>query len=295
MSNRIRIVSSSTSASDTLMSPATTSPLSRTRSSTSTSPVDRPCPSVSDVGIGPLFYEVSRALAYLTVKARDGTISAMAMPDPAGLCLAIQYGTNIVCIEARQGTAPERTRFLQLQELAGRIDHAVVECQFVHRHAVEAEAVSRKADAGRRRTCRLPVDRGVADHQRRPGVRVRARRQMTQRRRIGLARKRAVAAEHGVVRKIAREIEAVEDASRRRDRLVGQHRERRPASERVEDGGDAVVRPRVVQKKRVVDRQIPIQRVGGALHAAPLEPTPPPPRRALTPPAANLFFREPPP
>src|SRR5258708_14996913 len=68
MSNRIRIVSSSTSASDTLMSPATTSPLSRTRSSTSTSPVDRPCPSVSDVGIGPLFYEVSRALAYLTVK-----------------------------------------------------------------------------------------------------------------------------------------------------------------------------------------------------------------------------------
>src|SRR5262245_20548498 len=35
------MVSSSTSASDTLMSPATTSPLSRTRSRTSTSPVER--------------------------------------------------------------------------------------------------------------------------------------------------------------------------------------------------------------------------------------------------------------
>src|SRR3954471_22132786 len=57
MSSRIRIVSSSTSASDTLMSPATTSPLSSTRSRTSTRPVDRPCPSVNDVGIGSVFYE----------------------------------------------------------------------------------------------------------------------------------------------------------------------------------------------------------------------------------------------
>src|SRR5476651_503506 len=51
ISSRILIVISSTSASDTLMSPATTRPLSRTRSSTSTRPVDRPCPSLSDVGI----------------------------------------------------------------------------------------------------------------------------------------------------------------------------------------------------------------------------------------------------
>src|SRR4029077_13339562 len=62
MSNRIRIVRSSTSASDTLISPATTNPLSRTRSRTSTSPVDRPWPSVSDVGIGSVFYEHSVAL-----------------------------------------------------------------------------------------------------------------------------------------------------------------------------------------------------------------------------------------
>ena len=40
-SSRIRMVRSSTSASDTLMSPAITSPLSSTRSSTSTSPVER--------------------------------------------------------------------------------------------------------------------------------------------------------------------------------------------------------------------------------------------------------------
>src|ERR1700694_2721661 len=56
MSSRIRIVSNSTSGGDTLMSPATTSPLSRTRSRTSTSPVDRPCPSDSDVGIVWVFY-----------------------------------------------------------------------------------------------------------------------------------------------------------------------------------------------------------------------------------------------
>src|ERR1700682_5374669 len=49
------MVRSSTSASDTLMSPATTSPLSSTLSRTSTRPVDR-CPSVSGVGIGQLFY-----------------------------------------------------------------------------------------------------------------------------------------------------------------------------------------------------------------------------------------------
>src|SRR5262245_2037297 len=58
MSNRIRIVSSSTSASETLMSPATTRPLSRTRSRTSTRLVDRACPSVS-VGIGLVFYETT--------------------------------------------------------------------------------------------------------------------------------------------------------------------------------------------------------------------------------------------
>src|SRR5829696_10103450 len=41
MSSRIRMVRSSTSASDTLMSPAITNPLSSTRSSTSTRPVAR--------------------------------------------------------------------------------------------------------------------------------------------------------------------------------------------------------------------------------------------------------------
>ena len=40
--SRMRMVRSSTSASEILMSPATTSPLSRTRSSTSTSPLARP-------------------------------------------------------------------------------------------------------------------------------------------------------------------------------------------------------------------------------------------------------------
>src|SRR3954470_24208724 len=63
ISSLIRIVSNSTSASETLISPATTSPLSRTRSSTSTRPVERPCPSLSGVGIGSVFYELSRALA----------------------------------------------------------------------------------------------------------------------------------------------------------------------------------------------------------------------------------------
>ena len=41
-SSRIRIVSSSTSASEILTSPARTSPLSRTRSRTSTKPLPRP-------------------------------------------------------------------------------------------------------------------------------------------------------------------------------------------------------------------------------------------------------------
>src|SRR5438128_1009328 len=59
MSSRMRMVSSSTSASETLISPATTRPLSSTRSSTSTRPVDRPCPSVNGVGIGSVFYENS--------------------------------------------------------------------------------------------------------------------------------------------------------------------------------------------------------------------------------------------
>src|ERR1700730_12563597 len=61
MSSRIRIVRSSTSASDTLMSPATTRPLSSTRSSTSTRPVDRPCPSVSGVGMSSVFYGTFRS------------------------------------------------------------------------------------------------------------------------------------------------------------------------------------------------------------------------------------------
>src|SRR5439155_4114253 len=54
----MRIVSSSTSASETLTSPATTRPLSSTRSRTSTRPVARGGPSDS-VGIGRLFYEIN--------------------------------------------------------------------------------------------------------------------------------------------------------------------------------------------------------------------------------------------
>jgi hypothetical protein len=65
MSSRIRIVSSSTSARDTFISPATTKPLSRTRSSTSTRPVDRPCPSVKD-GIRSYSSRRPSSLAYQT-------------------------------------------------------------------------------------------------------------------------------------------------------------------------------------------------------------------------------------
>src|SRR4051812_31105441 len=98
ISSRILIVRSSTSAKDTLMSPATTSPLSSTRSRTSTSPVDR-CPSVSDVGIGSVFYGTSPArrtgdywleLAYLSnadatapfiEEPRAGSYEGVAKPD----------------------------------------------------------------------------------------------------------------------------------------------------------------------------------------------------------------------
>src|SRR4051812_12198230 len=92
--SRMRMVSSSTSASDTLMSPATTSPLSRTRSSTSTSPDDRPCPSVSDVGIGSVFYENSEAQALGAEQAYLSNGGATNPPGRGG-------GITTVCIEAR--------------------------------------------------------------------------------------------------------------------------------------------------------------------------------------------------
>src|SRR5262245_23861789 len=96
------------------MSPATTSPLSRTRSRTSTSPVDRPCPSVNDVGIGPVFYEVSSRDRFLTWRAEG---RAYLSNGDASFDRPIEDGTNILCIEAQQQRLSDRTRSLQRKQL----------------------------------------------------------------------------------------------------------------------------------------------------------------------------------
>jgi len=91
---------------------------------------------------------------------------------------------------------------------------------------------------------------------------------MEQCRRIRLARKRAVATEDGVRRKVTRQVEPVENAPRRCDRLVGEDGERGAATESVEDLGDTLVGTRVIEEPRVVQRQIALERVGWAWDAA---------------------------
>src|SRR5262249_19053147 len=118
-SSRIRIVNSSTSASDTLMSPATTSPLSSTRSRTSTRPVDRPYPSLSGVGISCVFYGVSPAVE---LRLEPNDISAMAVPHDRR---RIWCGTFSGCIEARQLDKNQRSDSLQAQQCGRRINQQV--------------------------------------------------------------------------------------------------------------------------------------------------------------------------
>src|SRR5207253_2769533 len=143
----MRIVSSSTSASETLTSPATTRPLSSTRSSTSTRPVDREGPSGS-VGIGRLFYET------ITTQKRDagagcwmhpnGAISAMVMPE--------LQSTNLVwnckfCTRARQFAVHERTESLQRpQQLLGRVDDEIRVAQLIGSEPVEPESIPHQTD-----------------------------------------------------------------------------------------------------------------------------------------------------
>ena len=111
------------------------------------------------------------------------------------------------------------------------------------------------------RARRSPVDDGVADHRGLAGADAGPGAQMREAGRIGLPRKRAVAADDRVVREEPAEVEAVENPAGRGERLVGEHGERRAGAERLEHGRHPVVRPRVVEQPRVVDREKARERV----------------------------------
>ena len=142
---------------------------------------------------------------------------------------------------------------------------------------------------GRRRARRAPVDRRIADHQRRGGARDRGAAEdaaappdpacgQTGRRRR--ARRPA---------EKTRQVEAVENAPRRGDRFVRQNRERaRRRGSASSTRGDAVVRARVIQQPLVVEREIPFERVGRTLDAARLERARDERRRRLSPTIAPI-------
>ena len=85
--------------------------------------------------------------------------------------------------------------------------------------------------------------------------------QVPQTRRIGLSRKRAVAANDGLVGKIPREVQAAEDRPGRSQRFVRQHAEGCTSGQCLQNLGHSRVRPRVVQQAPVINGQESCHRV----------------------------------
>src|SRR5262245_23116593 len=160
ISRRIRIVKSSTSASDTLISPATTSPLSSTRSSTSTKPVERPCPSPSGVGISCVFY------GFLVSALRCGCASCYLSNGDATLDRHIWYGTFVELHRRPTSAHIHRIFFLQFQEPTRCIDHEVVGPEMIGRKANRAKTIARQAHERRRGARSSPIDDRVAHEER---------------------------------------------------------------------------------------------------------------------------------
>ena len=79
--------------------------------------------------------------------------------------------------------------------------------RLVDRKALPPEPVACEHDTRRRRARRAPVDHRVADQHGRLGRHAGRRHQVRQSRRIGFARKRSIAADDAVRRKISREIQ----------------------------------------------------------------------------------------
>ena len=246
------------------MSPATTSPLSSTRSRTSTRPVDRPCPSVSGVGIGSVFYgllERSRC----RMLGEGQAYLATAMPADLG---GIWYGTSRP-LHRSPTIAPSRDVQNCLQAInrsRGRVDRSDPPGQAPSRETPRTRIrIAPGTSACRRRARRPPIDRA---NRRRAASPPRRRR-----RRDARCRSPAGSGFRGngpsppttaSSREKPREIEARRESRRvGRERLVRQHGERARARQRLEHVGHARIRTRVLQQARVVDREKAIERVGG--------------------------------
>ena len=147
------------------------------------------------------------------------------------------------------------------RQLARIVDECFVAAQ---RHAVEVqtESVSRQADCASGAMRGLEIDGGVSDHHRFEGRRLRRLCYGQQARRIRLAARRSVAANH--LEEPAREIETLEDLGARALGLVRQYRERETVRlQLLESFRDSPVWSRVRRQPLVVVDEEPVESAGG--------------------------------
>lgn len=182
--------------------------------------------------------------------------------------LLAKFGTTKQpCIEARQGNSRTRSGMLQMiEKLPWAVDRPCIGRQALD-EAIAAKAVPRDTHLHVRPEPGLPIDRRIPDKDGGAGGGARGRYQMLETRGIRLADERTVSGNDPFRPEILRQIEAVQDPARGLERLIRQHGQPSMGAELGENVRDTRIRLRVIEEALVIDRQKPIQCVGGLLCA----------------------------